>query len=194
MQFRAAFRKVVGYYRPRVWLSFRSCLVNFTVISLGFVPSVFSLCCLLIHKCTHKFESTRCLISPCLMQVLAVLQQLQRAPGQLLQQRAPRQLQGTLPVYDLVEYIGTSGSSLTSADIGKFPLPPSNVKLTWVVAFIGDATSSSTPSRKFGCTGGSFCSGSGLDQGLISALKGVSNAKLLTPCCLLPSFCCKSYM
>ena len=101
---------------------------------------------------------------------------------------------GTLPVYDLVEYIGTSGSSLTSAAVGKFPLPPSNVKLTWVVAFIGVDTSSSTPSGKFGCTGGSFCSGSGLDQGLISALKGVSNAKLLTPCCLLPSFCCNSYM
>ena len=98
---------------------------------------------------------------------------------------------GTLPVYDLVEYLGASGSTVTSADIGKFP---SNVKLTWVVAFIGDATSSSTRSGKFGCTGGSFCSGSGLDQRLISALKGVSNAKVLTPCCLLPSFCCKSYM
>lgn len=94
---------------------------------------------------------------------------------------------GTLPTYDLVEYIGTSGSTLTSADIGKFPLPPSNVKLTWVVAFIGDATSSTTPSGHFGCTGGSFCSGSSLDQGLISALKGVSNAKVRAPSCLLPS-------
>jgi len=94
---------------------------------------------------------------------------------------------GTLPIYDLVEYIGTSGSTLTSADIGKFPLPPSNVKLTWVVAFIGDATSSTIPSGHFGCTGGSFCSGSGLDQGLVSALKGVSNAKVLAPSCLLPS-------
>lgn len=101
---------------------------------------------------------------------------------------------GTLPIYDLVEYIGTSGSTLTSTDIGNFPLPPSNVKLTWVVAFIGDATSSSTPSGNFGCTGGSFCSGSDLDQGLVSALKGFSNAKVLTPSCLLPSICCKPYM
>ena len=85
-------------------------------------------------------------------------------------------------VYELVEYVGTSGSTLTPADIAKFPKPPSSVRLTWVIAFVGDATSTTTPSGKFACTGGSFCSGSNLDQTLVTALKGVSNAQVSTAC------------
>lgn len=85
-------------------------------------------------------------------------------------------------VYELVEYVGTSGSPLTPADIAKFPKPPSSVRLTWVIAFVGDATSTTTPSGKFACTGGSFCSGNNLDQTLVAALKGVSNAQVSTAC------------
>jgi len=85
-------------------------------------------------------------------------------------------------VYELVEYVGTSGSPLTPADIAKFPKPPSSVRLTWVIAFVGDATSKTTPSGKFACTGGSFCSGNNLDQTLVTALKGVSNAQVRTAC------------
>lgn len=75
--------------------------------------------------------------------------------------------------------MGTSGSTLTSDDISKFPTPPDGVSLRWVVAFVGDATSGTIPSGKFACTGGSFCSGDNLDQDLISALKGVGSASVL---------------
>ena len=90
------------------------------------------------------------------------------------QLREHRILQASdLPTYQLVEYIGTSGATLTADDIAKFPLPPDNVQLSWVIAFVGDGTSNSAPSGTFGCTGGSFCSGADLDQDLISALKAV---------------------
>lgn len=93
-------------------------------------------------------------------------------------------------MYELVEYIGTSGSTLTAADIAKFPTPPSSVSLTWVVAFVGDATSGSTPSGNFVCTGGSFCSGNNLNQALITALKGVSHAQVSASMSLLSGFLC----
>nr|QOL01208.1 putative extracellular protein TR9_016 [Trebouxia lynnae] len=82
----------------------------------------------------------------------------------------------SLPTYQLVEYVGTSGATLTTGDIAKFPSPPDNVRLSWVVAFVGDATSDTTPSGTFRCTGGSFCSGADLDQDLITAVKAIGGS------------------
>lgn len=95
----------------------------------------------------------------------------------------------SLPTYQLVEYIGTSGATLTTDEIAKFPSPPDNVLLSWVVAFVGDATSDTTPSGTFGCTGGSFCSGSDLDQDLITALKGAGGSNLHVSTCVNRSSC-----
>lgn len=82
---------------------------------------------------------------------------------------------GSLPVYDLVEYIGTSptGLPITVDDINTFPAAPDNVRLTWVIAFIGDATGTQTPSGNFACIGGNFCEGDDLNQDLITALRSV---------------------
>ena len=77
-----------------------------------------------------------------------------------------------------MEYVGTSGATLTTDDIAKFPTPPDSVALSWVVAFVGDATSDTSPSGDFVCTGGSFCSGDNLDQDLIAALKQVGNSQV----------------
>ena len=83
-----------------------------------------------------------------------------------------------------MEYVGTSGATLSTDDIAKFPTPPDSVSLSWVVAFVGDATSKTSPSGHFVCTGGSFCSGNNLDQDLIAALKGVGDAQV--PFCTPP--------
>ena len=94
--------------------------------------------------------------------------------------------------YRLIEYIGTSGAPLSTSDIAKFPAPPASVRVDFVIAFVGDATSKTTPSGNFVCTGGSFCSGDNLDQDLISALKkvgGGSGVRLLFLIRPLLEFC-----
>ena len=83
--------------------------------------------------------------------------------------------------YRLVEYIGTSGAPLSTSDIAKFPAPPDSVSVDFVIAFVGDATSKTTPSGNFFFTGGSFCSGDNLDQDLISALKKVGGGSGVRP-------------
>ncbi|DBB13425.1 TPA: hypothetical protein ACH3X3_005155 [Trebouxia sp. C0006] len=80
--------------------------------------------------------------------------------------------------YVFVEYIGSSGAAITADDIARFPKPPSNVKLSWVVAFVADAGPSAAPTGEFVCTSGSLCSGSKLDSVLLSSLKSVAGAEV----------------
>ncbi|DBB13423.1 TPA: hypothetical protein ACH3X3_005153 [Trebouxia sp. C0006] len=120
-----------------------------------------------------------------IQKVLKAIQVVQRQLAQGLRlQQSQRLLQGPrlhsvrACQYVFVEYIGSSGAAITADDIARFPKPPSNVKLSWVVAFVADAGPSAAPTGEFVCTSGSLCSGSKLDSVLLSSLKSVAGAEV----------------